>query len=440
MRKQLSLALCLLVLLSLLGCGSRGDPTLELLQPVRFYYRTAQTDFSAEDGVIRAELRDLGTARYSDLELFRLYFQGPQSKELVSPISHDTELTAVSRSGGILELRLTRDANSPAEFDHALTYACLAKTGLDLEGVRKVRILVNSRGGALEADVLLSESDLLLYDKGVAPENLELNLYFADEEGRFLLTEKRSVPYLDPTELPQYVLEQLSAPPQTGGMRSALPPGTAVLDVSLQNGVCAVDFNGDFYANRPETEQEEALTVLSVVNTLCELEGINQVQIYVEGRKLEQYRWLDLSNPWLLDSAVVGPVREELNEFAGTLCLPGRLDGLLHRLTVRCRAGSGLSRWEALAALLMQRASQNGLLNPLTEGRILSVSLENSVCALNLSAGVLPKDPGSRRLAIRALTATLCSLPEIQALTLLEEGAPLSPGPMTPEAAWFAAE
>ena len=436
------LVLCLmtaLLLLALTGCGGGAEAPEPMLQPVSFYYRTAATDFSSGQGIIRAEQRDLGSGSYSDQELFALYFEGPKSRDLTLPTTQNTKLLGVSRSGGILEIRLSRDANSPVEFDHALTYACLAKTGLALEGIRKVRIRVSSPGGTLEDDVLLSDSDILLTDNSGAPAQTELTLYYGDEEGRFLLTEKRSLPAMSAASLPQYALELLSKP-QSPGMRSVLPPGAAVLDVTVENGLCSVDFNGDFLSNRPDTEQGEQLAILSVVNTLCEQDNINQVRIYVEGRRLAPYVWLDLSNPWQLDSAVVGPVREELNEFAAQLCLPGQLDNLLHRLTVRCRARGGASREEALLTALYSRSAQNGLSNPLSGlPASFTVSTERGLCRVELALNSLPLEEGPRQLALRCIVASLCSLPDVEGVMISENGTPLSPEPWSPDPVWFCA-
>ena len=281
-----------------------------------------------------------------------------------------------------------------------------------------------------------------LYDNGEDPEqNQEVTLYYADESGSFLLTEKRTVPMMKPEELQQnaqYVLELLLSAPQSGGMRMALPTGTAILDdVSVENGICSVDFNEDFFTNRPEGEQAEQLTILSVVNTLCELNGINQVQIYSQGRKLTPYVWLSLSEPWLMDTSVVGPIREELGEFAGTLCLPGKSDDLLHRLTVRTRARGNATQEEALLMALLARSSQNGLRSPFSSvSAPLSVATANHVCTVRLAENTLPADPQDRELAIRSITATLSSLPEIKSVVVLE-GSSASTAPLTPSEDWF---
>lgn len=430
--------LLLLVVLLCSACSSRKE-TKEMVQPVNFYYRTATTDFSAEDGVIRAELRDMGAELYTEQELFSLYFQGPESDNLIAPFSQDTELIYARRLGSTLELRLTRDAQSPEEFDHSLTYACLAKTGLELEGVNKVRIIVRSKGGAMEDDVTLSENDILLYDNGEDPWNtLNVILYYSDENSRFLLTEKRSVPMMTSQELALHVVKLLAAAPQSAGMRMALPPGTSILDVSVENGICSVDFNADFYNNRPEDEQAEQLALLSVVNTLCGLDGINQVQFYSQGTKLNSYGCLDLSEPWSMDTALVGPIRSELGEFTATLYLPGKTDGRLHKLTVRAKPKGSITREEALLLSLIDRQSQNGLFAPISKiPDPLSVSTLNQVCTVTLVENALPLDATDRELAVRSIAATLSTLPRIQSVKVLEGSQAVTDDPLAPQDDWY---
>ena len=441
--KRLSILLCVLLLLSACGAGETPPP---MEQPVTFYYRTAETDFSSADGVIRGETRDLGTGTFTDFTIFQLYLQGPLSPELISPISSDTSLLGVSRlSGGVLEIRLRRSADSPAEFDHALSYACLAKTGLSLDGVREVSIVVRTAETGPEFRITLRDSDLLLYDSGTPSDSVELTLYFADEDGTFLLTEKRTVQAASHEELPLLALNELLIPPAGNRMRSALPPGTTVRLASVANGVCSVDFNEDFAKNRFPEEQAQQLSVLSVVNTLCELEGIEQVKLLVNGvaDPLSAYETLDLSRPLLPDSAAVGPIRQELGEFAGTLCLPdfGDAEGRvrLHRLTVRARARGSALQEEALLLVIFARTAQNGLDAPFAAAPVpLSVKTFNGICQVKLEAGTLPTEDGAREQAMRSIVATLCTLPTVHAVELYEGGAILPECPRSPNADWFA--
>ena len=436
MKRILSL---LLVLLLLAGCSESAGKKPEPVQPILFFYRSAATGYADENGLIRGEQRDLGTKNYTETELFSLYFKGPERADLVSPAANGTVLLGVDRGAGSLTVRLREENVSRSGIDCSILDACLAKTGMQIEGIRKVRIRVEDRDGQVLRDNTLSEGDILLYDNGETPDETELTLYFSDVAHRYLLTEKRTVPYMDLNQLPAYVISQLLAGPQSAGMVSVLPQGAALLDLNVEGGICAVDFNADFYANRPETGQEEQLVLLSIVNSLCEIDGISQVQFYIEGRKRESYVSLSLTDPFVMDSSVVGPIREELNEFAGVLCLPGVQDGLLHRLQVRVRLRGNHSKEEALLLTLFDRVSQNGLRNPAENLKPpVSVEVSGFDCQVTLAPGSLSElDEQAKEDLLRCITATLTESTQVRRISFLADGQALTQKPLEPEDNWF---
>lgn len=437
-----ALLLSFLLLLLLTACKKPTEQASEAIQPFLFYYRAAQTSYSGEDGLIRAEERDLGSKSYSIEELFPLYFEGPKSSDLLSPVPSGTTFQSVERSGSLLTVYLRQSFTSQSGIDQSILDACLAKTGLQIDGVRRVRIRVESMGGQTLRDNTFSASDILLFDSGETIRQTELLLYFSDANHHFLLTEKRTVPYLDPETLPEYVVEQLILGPQTPGMVSALPLGTAIWEVTVDNGICAVDFNEDFYRNRPQDEQAEQLALLSVVNSLCELDGINQVQFYVEGRKLDFYEKLSINVPFSMDTSVVGPVREELNEFECTICLPGQSDHLLHRLSVRVRTRGNVSQAESLVQALFGRPNQNGLRNPMAGMQLPnSVTVSGLTCQIDLNKQDLDAlDSQTREEVLRSILSTLCAQDGINRVLLSADGERISEFPNTPDSSWFCAE
>lgn len=433
------ISVLLLVLLLLVGCSESAEKKPEPVQPILFFYRSAITGYGDETGLIRGEQHDLGTKNYTETELFSLYFNGPESSDLVSPVANGTILLGVDRGAGSLTIRLREENASRSGIDCSILDACLAKTGMQIEGIRKVRIRVEGRDGLVLRDNTLSEGDILLYDSGETPKETELTLYFSDVAHRYLLTEKRTVPYMDLNQLPAYVINQLLTGPQSAGMVSLLPQGSALLDLNVESGVCAVDFNADFYTNRPSTEQEEQLVLLSIVNSLCEIDGISQVQFYIEGRKRDSYVKLPLTDPFVMDGSVVGPIREELNEFAGVLCLPGVQDNLLHRLQVRVRLRGNRSQEEALLLALFDRVSQNGLRNPTENLKPpVSVSVSGFNCLVTLYPGSLTDlDEQATEEMLRCIAATLTESTQVRSVSFLADGQPLTQRPLEPEKAWF---
>ena len=437
MKKTAFILLLVLLLAALSGCGTEPGSPAEPVQPILFYYRAAKTEFTDENSLISPELRDLGNKSYTDEELFRLYLQGPLSDGLSSPFPKDAQLLSAERSGSQLNLNLRERYESSTGINDSIADVCLVRTALQLEGVHKVRVRVESTGGKLLRDRLFTENDLLLYDNGAFSENTELLLYFSDPDSRFLLMEKRTIPLTEQEDLPRIVIEELLKGPDNAGMHATLPEGTVCWGVSVENGVCFVDFNADFFRNRPADERAEQLAVLSVVNSLCELDEINQVQIYAEGSRLDRYTYLDLSAPFSPDGAAVGPVREEMNEFAADLCLPDVSMGALHRLTVRIRIRGAVAREEALISALFDHTSQNGLVNPLENAPAPeSIQVESGLCIVRFrDLSFLSEDESIRTCQLRSLIATLCSLPEINQVQIVSGSEPLP----TEEAseAWF---
>ena len=443
LRKRRVLAILLLVLLLLplvlSACETPESDYDKPLQPFFFYYRKTVTDFSSENGLIASELRDLGTAIYSDYELFSLYFQGPLSEELTSPIPRGTELRSAERSGDTLILQLVQASAAGSGIDQSILDACLLKTALQLEGVRRIRIHVEDRAGLLLREKSLSENDVMFYDSGEIQESREITLYFTNSQRRLLLAEKRSLPLMEETSLPKYIVEELIEGPKTVGMVSLLPQGTTLLDINVDNGTCAVDFNADFWNNRPRRQQEELLVLMSLVNSLCELDEIRQVQFYVEGQKLKIYYTLDLSQPFTADSTLIGPLRTDWNEFEGVLCMPGVSDSLLHSFAVRVRSRGELSREEALLQVLLTRQDQNGLHNPLYKKSVgITVAVRGAAYVVEVPPATLDAiDPAERTAALRSIAATLTSIGGIRRVAFTSGGVQLENDASSPAADWF---
>ena len=439
MRRIWLIVLILLLPMGLVSCsGGSEDETSDYLQPFTFYYRTAEIDFSDPEGLIRGEIRDLGDTRWADGDLFALYFEGPESSALTPLFPKGTELISVSRTGSRFFVYLKQHGNAPAAIDQSIACACIAKTAFQLEGITQVHFRTESSGGQVLREQTISDADILLYDSGESRPTTDLTLYFADAAGH-LLPEKRTLPPTAQDQQPGYVIDQLLQEPQTAGLTSPMPQGSALLDYNVDLGICSVDFNSDFFNNRPRTEREEQILLFSIVNSLCDLDSVSQVQFYVEGQRLERYVCMDLTQPFTQDLTIAAPIREDLNEFEGTLCVPGIGDGLLHSLPVRIRMKGGVTREEALLLELFTHPEQNTVLNPAYGFPTpLSTTVSAGVCTVDFAGHPLSDlSADNRQSILRCITATLCSLPDVSTVEFTEEGRSVGYDSLAPEASWF---
>lgn len=173
-----------------------------------------------------------------------------------------------------------------------LCRASLVRTLTQIPGVDYVAVytaeqpLMDSTGTPVgpmaSSDFIDNISNVNAYEK------TELELYFADDEGKKLVKETRNVVHSVNTSLEKLVIEQLIAGPSRPGINPTLPKETKLLNVTVTENVCYINFDSSFLNNTLEVE--ESLPIYSIVNSLAAVSTINKVQIAVNGSQDVMFR------------------------------------------------------------------------------------------------------------------------------------------------------
>ena len=426
MKKLMIFFLTVLLLLPLLSACREPAATAEQMKtPVDFFYRRREIGAGDANSVLGIQTVDFGDKLPDTAQMLERYLDGPTDDELDSPFPKGTVVLSVSVARNTVSLQMGGTYADLNGINASVADACLCKTLLKFEAAEKIVLSVADQSGVTARSVSITDSDILLLDDSSDTSSTSVTLYFTDENGRYLIPEKRTVPYLSESERPKYLVNQLLSGPETNGLKKTLPYGTRLLDINVDNGVCAVDFSADFVNNRPQSMEEERLAVLSVVNTLTVLDSVELVQFYVEGNRQEQYSFLPLSGQFVQDNAAVGPVRGDLNETDATLYLPAEGSGLLYAVPVRAKTASG-SVPEAVLRLLSEYEPKNGLTNPMY-GKPLpqNVSVEDSSCVLDYPEGTVFGENFDTELAtVRTIVATTTASDGIRSVRIFVGGAP----------------
>lgn len=114
-----------------------------------------------------------------------------------------------------------------------------------------------------------------------------VSLYFGNEDG-YLRKESREINGLPTPERGKEIIEELIAGTKSeDDTKNVLPKGTKVLnyDFDEEKGLVTIDFSEHLHA--VQGSQGEALAVYGIVNTLTDLPGVENVQILIEGKKVE---------------------------------------------------------------------------------------------------------------------------------------------------------
>ena len=234
-----------------------------------------------------------GTPSVPDL-MTALLAGPPQDGELVSLIPPGTELLSWSVMGRTAYVELSDGYAQLSGIDRTIADYCVTLTLSQLSGVDRVEL---SAGG--EIGRMLRTGDVIFSGAEEEPVDVPASLYFR-RLGSASLTFELRVFRLTEDEAPaRAVLEALIAGPQDDGRVGLLPQELTVRAIWLDDGICYADLSDALLSAMPDSPQEQELVISSIVDTLCSLDAVNQVQLLVEGESLTAYGELDLSGPLL---------------------------------------------------------------------------------------------------------------------------------------------
>lgn len=126
---------------------------------------------------------------------------------------------------------------------------------------------------------------------------MSLTLYFATPDAAAIRAEKREVP--KNSEPARIAMEELLAGSKSQDLITVIPAGTKLKGLAVKDRVAYVDVSDDILKTPHRGSASETLVVASIVNTLTGIEGIDKVQILIEGKEVETlYGHMDLSRPF----------------------------------------------------------------------------------------------------------------------------------------------
>lgn len=298
MRKQRILFLILLVcLLSLTGCKGRSElggetPTGNVYKI--YYLNSAMTRLEPQDYTMPEKTSDRDETQI-DWEIIRLMDQlktVPKDLDRQAAVPDKVGFEKYKLEDKVLYLYFDNNYSMMNSTREILCRASLVRTLTQVKGVDYVAVytaeqpLMDSAGSPVRpmanSDFIDNISNVNSYEK------TELVLYFSDGAGEKLVRETRDVVHNVNTSLEKLIVEQLIAGPSRQGMNPTLPKETKLLNVSVNENVCYINFDSTFLNNTLEVK--EYIPIYSIVNSLAAVTSINKVQITVNGSQEFMFR------------------------------------------------------------------------------------------------------------------------------------------------------
>lgn len=304
MKRLLCLSLCCLLGLGLSGCRKAQTDQPPQAGTYKIYYlNSARTKLIPAD--YKTETKDQETLIG---ELAGQLIEAPVDPDYQAVLGDKVILLDMKREDNVLYLNFNKDYTGMKPTREILCRAAFAKTFTQVPGVDYVSIncdgqpLLDRNGSPVGAfsgsDFVEGISDVNAYER------VEIKLYFANETKDGLVAENREVVHNSNTSIEKLVVEQLIAGPQGTGMSAVLPKDTKLLNVSLTDSICYVNFDSGFTSG--ELEAAEYIPIYAIVDSLTELQTVNKVQITVNGSSNVMYRdAVSLASPFERDEKYI---------------------------------------------------------------------------------------------------------------------------------------
>ena len=287
-RKYKKIILLLVVFLMLFFTGCQNQDGNESKNRYSIYYLNREETKIAEFAYYTSTeepIKVLG-------ELLAVLGQTPQNVNYNETIRNFL-VTAYSINEDVVQITVDENYRDMSATTEVLTRAAIVRTLTQISGVNYVNMkigesdLTDSLGGiigSMTADQFVDNAgnEINTY------ENVELTLYFASENGKYLIKALRPVEYNSNISLERLVVEKLIGGPSGESLYPTVNPNTKILSVTVKDNICYLNLSEEFLIQQSGVTPEVA--IYSVVNTLIELENVNKVQISVEGNNSVVFR------------------------------------------------------------------------------------------------------------------------------------------------------
>ena len=213
--------------------------------------------------------------------------------EYVSPFGNTVSLRKLSCRNGRLLLDFEADYGKLPADTEVLTRAAIVKTFIQIEGIHYISFQVEGKDLEDNMGKLVGPmyEESFIYNEGAQINSFEkktINLYFANDKGDKLIKSEKTVMYNTNVAMERMILEQLIAGPKDGKTYPTLNSDTKVLSVVVKDNVCYANLSSSFL--NPIYNVSSEVVIYSIVNSLCQITGINKVQILVDGDSGFMYR------------------------------------------------------------------------------------------------------------------------------------------------------
>lgn len=279
-RQKIIVIIGLLMLVLLSGCQSKEEK--EGKGPFLYYVNMEGTALEKES----YEIKEKTPKKAVDKMLEKLA-ETPEDIEVKASIPSKVKIKKAEVKANEVHIYMNEKYAELEEVPEILCRASIVQSLTQIEGIEKVAFYIGKEPlktksgdivGFMKADSFVRDTKNALKSS----QQTTLTLFFPNEKGDRLVSEKVNVRYSGDTSIEKLVIEQLMEGPKMSGAKQLLSPQVKVLNVSIKDGICYVNFDKQFLEQKYDVEPR--VTIYGIVNSLISNGKASRVQIAVEGK------------------------------------------------------------------------------------------------------------------------------------------------------------
>lgn len=273
--------------------------------------------------------------------------------------------------------------------------------------------------------VLLIITAVIGCSRNTTTSGISYNLYFANQERNNLVVEQRNIDEDDLDEIAESVMDELLKGPSNGSNCAVIPEDTKLLDLDINAGVATVNFSKAYFPTGDNADTIELLARYSVVNTLCDINGINKVKIFIDGVELTNSSGVPVGALGKEDILLNGTTSENAKEESVTLYFPDKnavnLVGQERKVLLIDN-----SIEKTIVHELIKGPTGDELVSTIpADTKVVSVETKDGICFVNLSSEFITKHTSgsaAESFTVYSIVNSLTELEGVESVQFLIEG------------------
>jgi len=211
--------------------------------------------------------------------------QGPEDRDLRSPLPDDVELLGLRIQGGRAYVDLSGAFERLRGVELILADYCIVLSLTALDGIESVIITAQGRPVAQQPRQVFYERDVLLSTMDDMVRAVEVTLYFFDSSGA-LAGEARTLELYEGQTLAEELILALLEGPRNRELTTAIPEGFQLSSVHVENGVCFVNLPASSLGLLPDDRAQQEQILWSIAESLYSLPSVEELRLLCDGEEL----------------------------------------------------------------------------------------------------------------------------------------------------------